>query len=329
MPQDRPDGPIHLVTGGTGLLGSHIAERLVARGDLVRALVRPTSDARGSCAASGSNSSKGDLTDAASYARAMEGVAVVYHSAAKVGDWGPWHEFQTGCLDATETLARGRGEGGCRAVPPHQLDERPTAIPGREGRRSTNRAPLGRNLWPIWDYYTRSKVDCEHILWGLADLEGLRLSVIRPSWLYGERDRTTTARIVRRTRAGKVPMIGRGDNPLSAIYAGNVADAAVLAADDPGSVGEAYNVTSMGPITQREFFNLFANASEASATSSEGALRPDVRGRHRDRGGLSPHAPPPAARHHPIRHLAHGPRPRVQHRQGGNKARLAARRRLP
>ncbi|HEY2154649.1 MAG TPA: NAD-dependent epimerase/dehydratase family protein, partial [Isosphaeraceae bacterium] len=120
---------------------------------------------------------------------------------------------------------------------------------------------------PIWDYYTRSKVECERILWRMADRDGLRLSVIRPSWLYGERDRTTTARIVRRIRAGKVPLIGRGDNPLSAIYAGNVADAAVLAADDPGSVGEAYNVTSMGPITQREWFDLFADACGAPRPS--------------------------------------------------------------
>src|SRR3954449_1322033 len=36
-------GRLALVTGGTGLLGSHIAERLAARGDRVRALVRRSS----------------------------------------------------------------------------------------------------------------------------------------------------------------------------------------------------------------------------------------------------------------------------------------------
>ena len=35
------DRPCDLVTGATGMLGSHIAERLVARGRRVRALVRP------------------------------------------------------------------------------------------------------------------------------------------------------------------------------------------------------------------------------------------------------------------------------------------------
>ena len=35
---------LNVITGATGLLGSHIAERLAARGERVRALVRPTSD---------------------------------------------------------------------------------------------------------------------------------------------------------------------------------------------------------------------------------------------------------------------------------------------
>ena len=86
------------------------------------------------------------------------------------------------------------------------------------------------------------------------------MTVIRPSWLYGERDRTTLTRLVGRLKAGRVPFIGPGDNPLSAIYAGNVADAALLAAADPGSVGEAYNITHQGQLTQREFLNLFIEA---------------------------------------------------------------------
>ncbi len=265
MSQDTPGGPIHLVTGATGLLGSHIAERLVARGIRVRALVRPTSDTR-FLEGLGVELVQGDLTDLESCRRAMDGVSLLYHSAAKVGDWGSWPEFQTGCLDATETLARAATEARVERFV-HISSTSAYGHPKEGGPPVDESAALGQNLWPIWDYYTRSKVDCERILWRMADRDGLRLSVIRPSWLYGERDRTTTARIVKRIRAGKVPLIGRGDNPLSAIYAGNVADAALLAASDPGSVGEAYNITSMGPITQREWLDLFADACEAPRPS--------------------------------------------------------------
>ena len=266
MSQDRHEGPIHLVTGATGLLGSHIAERLVARGDRVRALVRPTSDTR-FLRTLGVELVEGDLTDPASCDRAMVGVSVVYHSAAKVGDSGPpGTSSRPACLDATETLARCAAGAAVERFLHISSTKAPYGHP-RRGRAAGRRIGLrsAGNLWPdLGLLHAKQGRPPSRILLGPGrPRSGLRLSVIRPSWLYGERDRTTTARIVKRIRAGKVPLIGRGDNPLSAIYAGNVADASLLAADDPGSVGEAYNVTSMGPITQREFFNLFANACGA------------------------------------------------------------------
>jgi nucleoside-diphosphate-sugar epimerase len=249
---------LNLVTGGTGLLGSHIVERLVGLGRPVRVLVRATSDTT-FVRALGAEVVVGDLTDGAACRRALEGVRTVYHAAAKVGDWGKWAEFRRDCLEATACLARAAAEAGVERFV--QISSTSAyGHPPSGGAPIVETAPLGQDLWRIWDDYTRSKVECERIVWGLAEREGLRLTVIRPSWLYGERDRTTTERIVRKLEGGGIPLVGRGDNPLSAIYAGCVAEAALLAADDPGSVGEAYNVTDQGAITQRAFFTLWAEA---------------------------------------------------------------------
>src|SRR4051812_23097376 len=87
-----------LVTGATGLLGSHLVERLKARGNRVRALVRPQSRT-GYLESLGVEILRGDLTDPIACAAATSEVAQVYHCAAKVGDWGSWKEFQTGCMD--------------------------------------------------------------------------------------------------------------------------------------------------------------------------------------------------------------------------------------
>jgi nucleoside-diphosphate-sugar epimerase len=247
-----------LVTGATGLLGSHIAEKLTSRGLRVRALVRPDSDVR-FLRTLGVDLVVGDLTDPSSCERAVRGVGVVYHCAAKVGDWGKWEEFETACLDGTRNLAGASIEAGVGRFL-HISSTSAYGHPKEGGPPVDESSPLGQNLWSAWDYYTRSKVDCERLLWDLVDSKGLPLTIIRPSWLYGERDRTTLERLVGRLRAGKVPLIGRGDNPLSAIYAGNVADAAILAASDPGSVGEAYNITHQGQLTQREFLGLFIQA---------------------------------------------------------------------
>jgi 2-alkyl-3-oxoalkanoate reductase len=250
--------PTALVTGATGLLGSHIAERLIARGDHVKALVRPGGDAR-FLESLGVELIRGDLTERLSCVRAVRGVEVVYHSAAKVGDWGPWKEFQSACVDATGHLAEASlAAGVSRFV--HISSTSAYGHPPEGGPPVDESAELGQNLWPFWDYYTRSKVESERILWRLARDRGLPLTVIRPSWLYGERDRTTVERLVGRLRRGGLPLIGLGDNPISAIYAGNVADAALLAADSAAALGQAYNITDQGRITQRDYFNLWAES---------------------------------------------------------------------
>ena len=250
--------PIALVTGGTGLLGSHIAERLVRSGRPVRALVRSGSDT-GFLERLGIELVRGDLANRGALKAAVRGVSTVYHAAAKVGDWGAWKEFRVGCLDATRNLAEAAAaEGVGRFV---QISSTSAyGHPKEGGPPVVESDPLGQRLWAFWDDYTRSKVESERLLWELAERRGLPITVIRPSWLFGERDRTTTRRLAGRLRSGVVPLIGPGDNPLSAIYAGCVAEAAILAADDPGSVGEAYNVTDQGPITQREYLRLWTDA---------------------------------------------------------------------
>jgi nucleoside-diphosphate-sugar epimerase len=240
-------------------LGSHLVERLRARGDHVRALVRANSTTD-FLDALGVEIVRGDLTDTTSCAAATVGAELVFHCAAKVGDWGRWREFQTGCLDATNTLARAAVEAGVgRFV--HISSTSAYGHPADRHAPIDETAALGENVWAL-DYYTRSKVECERLLWRMSRSEGLPLTVIRPSWLFGERDRTTAPRLIREFRRRRMMIVGNGDNPLSAVYAGVVADAAILAALDPCSRGEAYNITSQGRITQREFIDMFADALE-------------------------------------------------------------------
>jgi uncharacterized protein YbjT (DUF2867 family) len=73
-------GPV-LVVGGTGMLGSQVATELLKRGKQVRALVRPGSDAS-RLEAAGAEIARGDMMDAWSLLRAMEGADAVVTSAA-------------------------------------------------------------------------------------------------------------------------------------------------------------------------------------------------------------------------------------------------------
>jgi nucleoside-diphosphate-sugar epimerase len=242
-------GKLHVLTGATGLLGSHVAEQLAARGERVRALVRPGSDTtflRGL----GAELAVGDLANVPSLRRAVTGADVVYHCAAKVGEWGPWTDYHAQIINATRNLldaCRAESVGRVLHVSSITVYGHPRL---RDGQLFTEDEPLGQDLW-LRDYYIRAKIRAEELV---REYRG-EATVIRPSWIYGPRDRTTLPRLLAALAAGRVSLIGSGDNFLNLVYAGDVAEGAILAANHPGAVGRAYNLSSEGELTQRQFLD--------------------------------------------------------------------------
>src|SRR5947209_333224 len=148
-------GRVHVITGATGLLGSHIAEQLVARGERVRALVRVSSD--GSFLRQlGVELATGDLQDGGSVRRVIAGADLVYHVAARVGDYGTWPQFQQQVIDATRNVVE-----ACRAEKVDRLlHVSSVAVYGHPRPRAepfTEQEPFSQRL-RLWDYYCRAKI---------------------------------------------------------------------------------------------------------------------------------------------------------------------------
>lgn len=254
MDETKFDG-LALVTGATGLLGSHIAEQLRRRGAAVRALCRSGADTR-FLREIDVEVLTGDLTQPDALRRACAGAAAVYHAAARVGDWGPWEDFVQVTVEGTRRLL----DASCAAGVRRFLHISSISVYGHvnePGRVLDESAPLGVNLHK-WSYYTRAKVAAEELVWDAHRHGRIEVTVIRPSWLYGPRDRATVGRLIESIRRGKLKIIGDGNNRLNVVHAGNVAEGALLAASSPRAVGEAYNCSHDGVLTQREYFNLVA-----------------------------------------------------------------------
>lgn len=243
---------LNVVTGATGQLGSHIAEQLRAAGERVRALVRAPDKAdflRGQ----GVEIVAGDLGDPGAVRRALAGADIVYHCAARVSDWGSWSAFEEAVAGTRNVVEACRAErvGRLLHVSTISVYGHPRIAPDQ---LITEDTPLGQRFW-VWDAYPRSKLMAERCVWDYANV-----TVVRPSWIYGPRDRVTMPRIIPALRQGKVRIIGSGDNLLNIIYVSDVAAGAILAANNPAAQGQAYNLCSEGEVTQKVMIDTMTDA---------------------------------------------------------------------
>ena len=92
-----------LVTGATGLVGSHVAEQAIKKGLKVRALVRAGSKSE-LLKQWGVELIEGDLDQPDSLKQACDGATLVIHCAAKVGDWGKTEDYRRINVDGTRAL---------------------------------------------------------------------------------------------------------------------------------------------------------------------------------------------------------------------------------
>jgi nucleoside-diphosphate-sugar epimerase len=244
------------VTGGTGLVGRQVIAALRARGERVRALAR-TDRAAAELRALGADPVRGDLTDPASLVAAIPGTRAVVHAGAVILSRRGWAHYHTTNVVATEAVARGCAEHGVRLVYLSSVAVygRRTTYDGGAGT-VTEEFGLERPLYP-GDHYARSKREAELAVWRVAADTGLSAVALRPCVIYGEGDRHFAVRVAQLLRRGVAPLIGDGANPLSVVYAGNVAAAALRALERADVVG-AFNVANDGTLTQREFVERFA-----------------------------------------------------------------------
>ena len=80
-----------LVTGASGLVGSHVVTALTARGEAVRALVLPAS--RDTVQRLGAEAVVGDVTDPTAWEAAARGVRAIVHAAAIVQRRASWERY--------------------------------------------------------------------------------------------------------------------------------------------------------------------------------------------------------------------------------------------
>lgn len=243
-----------LVTGATGLVGSHLVERLARDGWTVRAMVRDPARAHWLESLGATEIVPGDVLDAPVVRRAAAGAAAIFHTAAAISPKAGWEAFRSTNIDGTNAIIAAARESGARL-----LHLSSVAVYGR-ARWGTD--PTHEDLplpsLPEHAYYARSKRESEQLVMDAHARGEIWATAVRPNWIYGERDRQFIPRALKLFALPVVPLIEGGRSILSMVHAGNVADAAVRAVCLDAAGGRVYNTTNDFPVSVADFIRLGA-----------------------------------------------------------------------
>ncbi|MEL6287961.1 MAG: NAD-dependent epimerase/dehydratase family protein [Pseudomonadota bacterium] len=267
MPGSRPTVAI---TGATGFIGRAVVRAFAANGAWdVRALVRQDApDLTGEVTAAGFNLSAGhaavsshvvgDLREPSDLPRALTGVDVLVHAAARAhvlsntaGD--PDAAFHAANVQASVSLAEAARAVGVRRL----IFLSSIGVHGDATARDT--AITEQSPFSPLTAYTRSKLAAERALEALANETGIELIVLRLPLVYGASDRANgsdvpgnLARLIAAVARGVPLPVAAIDNRRTLLDRAHLADAVVRCAE----AREGH------PITNRAF--VIADAEDVS-----------------------------------------------------------------
>jgi nucleoside-diphosphate-sugar epimerase len=243
-----------LITGATGFVGGHLAEASPSHGYAPRALARQGANTQ-FLQQHGVAIVPGDLTDHASLKAALDGVQVVFHAAAKVGDWGPVEDYRTVNVEGLRGLLE-----ACRGRPLQRFVHFSSlgVYAARHHHGTTEDEPLPEKHM---DGYTQTKVESEKLALRYHKEHGVPVVVLRPGFIYGPRDRTVLPKLIENLRQGQVRYLGSGTQALNTIYVGNLVEAAFLAAEKPNVIGKVFNLTDGEAVSKRRFIEAVADGA--------------------------------------------------------------------
>ncbi len=261
-----------LVTGGAGFIGSNLVETLVRRGGRARVLDDFSSGSPENLAPVRDRVEvqEGDIRDAAALARAMRGVEVVIHLAARpsvprsIED--PLGSQDVNARGTLQVLVAAREAGVRRVVyaaSSSAYGDAPT-LPKVETMIPSPKSP-----------YAVDKLTGEYLCQVFHAVHGLETVALRYFNVFGPRQTpdspyaAAVPRFISRILAGEAPVVyGDGEQSRDFTYVDNVVAATLLATTAPGAPGRIFNVGCGERITLNRLINEIASLLGRAVTIS-------------------------------------------------------------
>ena len=238
-----------LLTGATGFLGYRTLERLIQL-PTVDKIVATGRSLRNSREIINSKVSYvlGDLTNESFVNRLMENIDVVINTASLSSPWGSESSFYMANVITQKNIINASINNKVKRF---IYISTPSIYYNGEDRELVKESdPL-----PIKfvNNYSKTKRDAEILL----EESKLIYIIIRPRAIIGRGDTVIMPRLIKAHSAGRLKIIGNGENTVDLTSVANVAESIILSLNAPvKALNQAYNITDDNPVVLWDYINL-------------------------------------------------------------------------
>lgn len=239
-----------LVTGASGFIGSHLAEKLAQRGDEVFCLVRRTSDIS-FLKTLPVSLIYGDLDDINSLRQAVKDKDIIYHPAGVIKTRNR-EDYYRGNQGGTRNLLEAVVISGSRPRRFVYVSSQAACGPSANGKPLTE----ADSCRPITDY-GKSKLAGEEVVRSICCPNHIPYTIIRPPSVFGPRDKEILI-FFRQAKRGKIPIIGKDEKFFSLIYVKDLVEGIILAGESEKAIGETYFIAYPQALTWQQVADIFS-----------------------------------------------------------------------
>lgn len=249
-----------LLTGGSGLLGNHIARQLLADGYELRLLLRPSST-RDTLEELDCEILDGDVTDRAETYRAIAGCQYVIHAAANTDVWPSYSEEQMITnVKGTEFIIKACLETGVERMI-HVSTANAFGFGSKEAP-GNEKSPYKSGIYGLG--YIQSKYEAQKSVEAAIASDELPAVIVNPTFMWGAYDtKPSSGAMILAVAKGEAPGYPAGGKNF--VYVGDVARA-ICNALVKGKTGESYIMGNQN-LSYQEAFSLIAETLNVKAPS--------------------------------------------------------------
>jgi len=235
-----------LVTGATGFIGGHLAQRLALdEGAKVTGTGRDLEKAT-HLNGLGIQLRKLEITDQAAVHEIVQGQDIVFHLVVAPGTSPPDVAQEVNVSAAANLVREAAAAGASRFV--HISSMAAYGPPNQPIIREDSPLDVEQSA-----RYGRTKALGELAVREVASDLGIELTIIRPGMVFGPRGRSWTINLFKLVKKGVPVILGDGTGHAQPVYIDNLLDGMILAGTCPEAVGQSFNFVDR-PLPWKELF---------------------------------------------------------------------------